>query len=193
MNETTIGPDVTDLLLAWRRGDDSAETRLLQVTYPELRRIAEAHLSRERRDVSLQVTEIVNEAYLRLVSCRTLDWRDRTHFFAMCARLIRRALVDHARRKGAGKRGARPTRVELVDTVLVERPATVDVLDLEQALESLARIDERAVQVVVLRYFGGLTVSETAEVLRLGTTTVVEDWAHARAWLRRRLEGARAR
>jgi RNA polymerase sigma factor (TIGR02999 family) len=188
MIEVTI-PDVTELLLAWRNGDDRAGAELLDVTYPALRRIAERQLAGERQDVSLQVTEIVNEAYLRLVSCRAMDWRDRAHYFAMCARLIRRALVDHARRREAGKRGSRPARIELDATILVERPACVEILALENALEKLVEVDERAAQVVILRYFGGLTVSETAEALQLSRTTIIEDWAHARAWLRHQLDG----
>jgi RNA polymerase sigma factor (TIGR02999 family) len=179
--------DVTDLLLSWRHGDAAALDRLISVVYDELRRVARRRLRNEPPGHALQSTALVHEVYLRLVNVDHMTVRDRTHFFALAARLMRQILVDHARRQHAGKRGGRATMVSLDGVSPVAQPSSVDVLALDQALEALSSIDERQCRVVELRFFAGLNIDEAAEALGVSPATVEREWALAKAWLYRQL------
>jgi RNA polymerase sigma-70 factor, ECF subfamily len=193
-DEAASRGDVTRLLLAWRHGDARALEELTPLVYAELRRIARQQMAGERRpDHTLQPTAVVNEAFLRLIDLKRIDWQDRAHFFAMSSRLMRRVLVDHARSRRYLKRGGGVPKTTLpsIDLRTDERP--VDLIALDDALEMLAANDPRRSQVVELRYFGGLTVEETASVLQVSPDTVKRDWRLARAWLRRELQGDRSR
>lgn len=179
--------DVTALLLAWRAGDEAALARLTPLVHDELRRIARRCLRGERANHSLPATALVHEAYVRLVDAREVNWQNRSHFLAMAARLMRRVLVDVARARGRQKRGGGALQVTLTDGLRsTEQP--FDVTALDSALDALAAIDPRRSQVVELRFFGGLSVAETAAVLNLSPETVMRDWKLARAWLRRELQ-----
>ena len=177
--------DITELLAAWSEGNEEALSRLIPVVYPELRRIARVHLA--RRDHTLGSTALVNEAYLKLIRARGIQCENRLHFFALCAQIIRRLLVDHARKFRYAKRGGDQVRVPLEETLLGTRARGVEVLALDDALASLAKRDPRKARVVELRFFGGLSVEETAELLRISPETVLRDWRMAKAWLRREL------
>lgn len=181
--------EVTRLLQEFQRGNPDAAERLMPLVYDELRRLASSFMRRERSDHTLQPTALVHEAYMRLVDQRSVEWRDRSHFLAIAAQAMRRILVDHARRRGAEKRGG-GNRVTLQESMAVSEGQEVDVLALEEALHELETLDERQVRVVELRFFGGLTVEETAEALGVSAPTVVRDWRHAKAWLRRRLDAS---
>lgn len=180
-------PDVTELLLRWKDGGDPVRDELLALVYDELRRVAGAQLRAERHDHTLQPTALVNEVYLRIVDQTRVQWQNRAHFFAVAARLMRRILVDHARRTGAAKRGSgvRPVRIESVEPAAPM--ADVDLVDLDAALARLAERDERMSRVVEMRYFAGLSVEETAEALAISVATVKREWSTARAWLHREL------
>jgi len=179
---TEPAPDVTGLLQAWTKGDRAALDDLIPVLYDELRRIARRTAARERSPHSLQPTAIVNEAYLRLVQLRDIQWQDRSHFFAVSAELMRRILVDRARRSLAAKRGARAHTVPLVDDAAApERPR--ELVQLDDALKALANVDTRKARVVELRVFGGLNAQETAAVLGVSIQTIHRDWQLAKAWL----------
>ena len=181
------GPqDITGLLAAWSEGSEDALNRLMPVVYPELRRIARAHLA--RRDDTLESAALVNEAYLKLIRARGVHCENRLHFFALSAQIIRRILVDHARRQRYAKRGGEEVRVPLEETLLGTRARGVDVLALDDALASLAKVDSRKGRVVELRFFGGLSVEETAEFLRISPQTVMRDWSMAKVWLLKELE-----
>jgi len=182
--------DVSTLLAEWRRGDGEALTRLIPIVYEELRRVARAHLRNEGADHTLESTALVHEAYLRLVGLERMTLQNRTHFFAMAARLMREILVDHARRKKALKRGGDATIISLHDVAGPER-ALVNVLALDEALTDLAVLDQRLCQVIELRFFAGLSVAETMEALGVSSATVERDWTFAKAWLRERLSSAR--
>jgi len=177
--------DITELLVAWSEGNEEALSRLIPVVYPELRRIARVHLA--HRDRTLESAALVNEAYLKLIRARGIQCENRLHFFALCAQIIRRLLVDHARRFRYAKRGGDQVRVPLEETLLGTRARGVEVLALDDALASLAQRDPRKARVVELRFFGGLSVEETAELLRISPETVLRDWKMAKAWLRREL------
>ena len=181
--------DVTRLLLAWGNGQEAAAAPLMDAVYGELRRLARGYLIRERRDHSLCATALVHEAYLKLVDQRRVEWQNRAHFFAIAAQQMRRILVDHARARGAAKRGAGGT-VPLSDLELGVDPLPVDLVALDKALEKLAQIDQRQTRLVELRFFAGLTIEETAEMLRIAPATVKRDWALARTWLYRELQGS---
>lgn len=190
---TPPAPDVTALLLAWRDGDATALDRLLPAVYEELHRMARRQLGRERSDHTLQPTALVHEVFLRLVDVRRIRWQDRSHFLAMSARLMRRVLVDSARARRYQKRGGQAVRVTFDPDHLPAGGPLQDVVELDLALDALAREDARKSQVVELRFFGGLSVEETAEALAVSTDTVTRDWKLARAWLRRELlKGAAA-
>jgi RNA polymerase sigma factor (TIGR02999 family) len=178
---------VTRLLADVRLGRRDALDRLLPIVHDELHRIATLYMRRERADHTLQPTALVNEAYLRLVDQRDVEWRDRAHFLGVAAQLMRMILVDHARARRAAKRAGGAERVPLEETILVEAERDVDLVALDEALERLAAIDPRLSRVVELRYFGGLTTRETAEVLGVSTATIEREWAAARGWLRREL------
>jgi RNA polymerase sigma factor (TIGR02999 family) len=179
--------DVTELLRAWSDGDQRALDGLTPIVYAELRRLARRYMRRERADHSLQATALVNEAYLRLVDCTRMQWKDRAHFFAVSAQLMRRILVDHARRHNV-KRGRGVPHVSFDDAVVVEEPAA-HLVALDDAMQALAEVDPRKVQVVELRFFGGLSVDETAHVLGVSPVTVRRDWSSAKVWLYRELTG----
>lgn len=182
--------EVTELLQAWSEGDESALKKLTPFVYKELHRLAHRYMCRERTDHTLQTTALVNEAYLRLVRTSRVQWRDRTHFFAVSAQVMRRILVDMARARGYGKRGGGVRPVSLDDTAFVvacpEKDA--DLVALDDALTALSAIDARKSHVVELRFFGGLSVEETAGVLRVSPDTVMRDWSFAKVWLLRELE-----
>ena len=178
---------VTELLIAWSGGDSCALDALIPLVHGELQRVARRQMKREREDHTLQTTALVNEAYLRLVDLSRIRWQDRAHFFAMSARLMRRILVDHARSRRYLKRGGGARRVSFDEALAVSRESAADLVALDDALQSLARVDSRKGQVVELRYFGGLSVDETAEVLHVSPETVMRDWRLSKAWLLREL------
>lgn len=180
--------DVTRLLHRWREGDSGALDELAPVLYDELRRLASGQLSRERRNHTLQATEVVHEAFVRLIGT-DVPWQDRAHFLAVAARTMRRLLVDHARARGREKRGGDLARVTLRPADASSEPASEEILTLDRALESLADQDERAAAAVELHHFGGLTYDEAAEVLGVSAVTVKRDLRVARAWLKREMSG----
>lgn len=182
--------DISGLLVAWSNGDEAALRNLMSLVYPELRRIARQHLSRRSPDHSLESAALANEAYLKLIRARGIRCNDRVHFFALCAQMIRRILVDHARNRQYAKRGADAVHVPLDEALIGAQARGVELLALDEALASLAKIDPRKGRVVELRYFGGLSVEETAEVLQIAPETVMRDWKMAKAWLFRELTGA---
>ena len=180
--------DLTGLLKAWGRGDEAALHTLTPLVERELNRIASRCLAGERHSRSVSATALVNEAFLRLVDLRQMDWQDRAHFFAMSARLMRRVLVDLARARRADKRGGQTARVAIDEAVeLAATRRAADVIRLDDALEALAAIDERKSRIVELRFFGGLSAQETAAALGISGKTVLRDWAFAKAWLHREL------
>ena len=181
--------DVTRLLQAWSDGDEAALTLLMPLVEAELRRLARGCMGRERKDHTLQPTALVNEAFLRLAGTRDVRWQDRAHFMGIAARLMRRVLVDHARSRGYRKRGGGAQRLSLDDVVLEAPETALTVVELDRALEAFAAVDARRSQVVELRFFGGLTLEETAEVLHVSVETVKRDWRLARLWLLRELRG----
>jgi RNA polymerase sigma-70 factor (ECF subfamily) len=180
--------DVSILLRAWSDGDQKALDQLTPIVYDELRRLARYYLHRERPGHSLQATALVNEAYLRLVDYKRMRWGNRAHFFAVSAQLMRRILVDHARLHNL-KRGGGVEQVALEDVAVVGGDRAENLVALDDALQSLAHMDARKARVVELRFFGGLSVEETAEVLQISTVTVMRDWSSARAWLYREMGG----
>src|SRR6202167_5513043 len=193
VNQTAPDPTNTEmsgLLRAWSDGDRAALDRLTPIVYDELHRLASRYMRGERPGHSLQATALVNEAYMRLVDYKGMQWQNRAHFFAVSAQLMRRVLVDHARRRNL-KRGGGVQHVSLEDEDAVmmggDRPA--DWVALDGAMDALARLDPRKVQVVEMRFFGGLSVEETAEVLNVSSVTVMRDWSTAKAWLYRELAG----
>ena len=179
--------DVTALLGEWSGGDREALERLIQTVYGELRRLAAAYLKVERPDHTLQPTALVHEAYLRLSKQQGVEWKNRSHFFAVAARMMRRILVDHARKRRAAKRDAAAWLVETVPGASVTRGRPAELLSLDRALEGLERIDPDQARVVELRFFAGLTIEETAEVAGVSPATVKREWQTARAWLRREM------
>jgi RNA polymerase sigma-70 factor (ECF subfamily) len=179
--------EVSQLLLAWSDGDQSALDKLVPLVHAELRRLASHYMSRERAGHSLQTTALVNEAYLRLVDYKRMQWQGRAHFFAVSAQLMRRILVEHARSRQYLKHGGGAARVSLEEAAVISEERAADLVALDDALENLAAIDQRKSRVVELRFFGGLSVEETAEVLKVSPVTVMRDWSTAKAWLYREL------
>jgi RNA polymerase sigma factor (TIGR02999 family) len=184
--------DITQLLTAWRLGDPAALERLMPLVYDELRAQARRYMRKEQSGVTLQTTALVHEVYLRLVDARAVEWQDRVHFFALSATLMRRILVDRARARTAVKRGGRAARIEHDSTFDLDQLPTLDsnastLCALDDALKALTQMDRRRASVVELRFFGGLSVDETAEVLQVSPQTVMRDWRLARAWLGREL------
>ena len=180
-------PDVTALLGDWSRGDRTALSQLLPLVYPELRRVAERQLRKERADHTLQPTALVHEVYIRLVDQRRVDWQNRAHFFGVAAQVMRRILVDHARRHGATKRGDGVRCVSIDEAKDIAASTEIPILALDQALDRLEKIDAPLARIVELRAFGGLTIEDAAHVLSVSPSTVKRDWRTARAWLRREL------
>lgn len=181
--------EVTELLRQWSGGRPEALDRLLPEIYAELRRLASSYLRHERRDHTLQPTALVHEAFFKLIDQRAVQWQSRAHFFGIAAQAMRRILVDHARAHSAGKRGSGERKVSLDDVQIAGAPIDVDVLALDEALSRLAVLDPQQSRVVELRYFGGLTIEETAEVLHISPATVGRDWTMARVWLYAELKG----
>jgi RNA polymerase sigma factor (TIGR02999 family) len=186
--EQSGGEDVSALLRAWSAGDQSALGKLTPIVYDELHRLARQYMKRERPGHSLKTTALVNEAYTRLVDYKRMQWQDRAHFFAVSAQLMRRILVEHARRHNL-KRGGGVQHVSLDEASMVG-DEDMDLVALDDAMNALARLDPRKVQVVEMRFFGGLSVEETAEILKISSVTVKRDWRAARMWLYRELTGA---
>ena len=178
---------MTGLLLAWGNGDEAALEQLVPIVERELHRIARRCMAGERRGHSLQATALVNEAYMRLVDAQHVNWQNRAHFLAMSARLMRRVLVDMARSKGYQKRGRDALKITFTDALAVAVEPGLDLVALDDALEALQKFDGRKHQVVELRFFGGLSVEETASVLQISPETVMRDWKLAKAWLLREL------
>jgi RNA polymerase sigma factor (TIGR02999 family) len=183
-----VAEDISVLLRAWSEGDQSALERLIPIVYQELHRLAARYMRGERPGHSLGTTALVNEAYMRLVDYERIEWQNRAHFFAVSAQVMRRILVEHARRHNV-KRGGGVPHVSLEEGAVVggDRDHDVDLLLLDDAMNALARLDPRKVQVVEMRFFGGLSVEETAEVLKISTVTVKRDWRAAKAWLHREM------
>jgi RNA polymerase sigma factor (TIGR02999 family) len=181
--------NITELLVSYGRGDKEALDQLMPIVYDELRRQAARYLRRERPGNTLQTTALIHEAYVRLVDQRNVQWQNRAHFFGIAAQLMRRILVDHARAKKRVKRGGSDVRVSLGDATVAVKGQDLDVVALDEALQRLAQIDEQQSRVVELRFFSGLTVEETAEVMHISTATVKRDWSMAKAWLHRELSG----
>jgi RNA polymerase sigma-70 factor, ECF subfamily len=181
--------DVSRLLHAWSVGDQDALKELTPIVYDELHRLAGAYMRRERAGHSLQTTALVHEAYTRLVNYKRMQWQDRAHFFAVAAQLMRRILVEHARKKNL-KRGAGLQHISLDEAALVGAGRPIDLVALDDAMNALACVDPRKVRVVEMRFFAGLTVEETAEVLKISAVTVMRDWNTAKAWLYRELKGS---
>jgi RNA polymerase sigma factor (TIGR02999 family) len=187
---TTSSPGaVTALLRAWSDGNEAALEQLTPLVEAELRRLARGYMGRERRGHTLQTTALVNEAFLRLTGARSIGWQDRAHFLGIAARLMRRVLVDHARARSYRKRGGGVQRVTLDEGLVASPEPRLDVVALDRALEALAAVDARKSQVIELRFFGGLSVEETAEVLHVSSDTVKRDWRLAKLWLLRELKG----
>src|SRR6266508_1445343 len=184
--------EVTRLLADWSGGDEGALKRLIPLVQPELHRLAHHYMSREGAGQTLQTTALLNEAYLRLVDDPTRTWQNRTHFVAVAAQLMRRIMVDHARERRSLKRGGGAHKVPLDDVALVTETRSEELLALDEALEKLAGLDPRKSQIVELRYFGGLTVEETAAFLKLSDRTVKREWRMAKVWLYRALSGEEA-
>jgi len=183
--------DITQLLRAWGGGDEQALERLTPLVYSELRKAAKRQMARERGGHTLQTTALINEVYLRLVDLDGVGWQDRTHFFAICARLMRRILIDYARSRSYLKRGGDARRVTLDEALMVAADPPMDLMALDGALSRLGELDSRKSSVVELRFFGGLTLKEIAEVLKISSDTVTRDWNLAKAWLMREMDGER--
>jgi RNA polymerase sigma factor (TIGR02999 family) len=190
MQNESAPPDVTGLLLAWSNGDQQALDRLIPIVYRELRRMARRYLENERSGHTLQATALVNEAYMRLADVNRMKWQNRAHFFAVSAQMMRRILVEYARRRGQLKRDAGAPMVEF-DKAIAVTPGKndSDIVAIDDALTALSSVNERFAQVVEMRFFGGLTAEETAEVLKISTDTVLRDWKAAKTWLLRYLSG----
>jgi len=181
------GDDITALLKRFQTGDEDAQSKLIGAVYDELRVMAARYMSRERPGHTLQATALVNEAYLRLVKIKSADWQDRAHFFAVAAQVMRRILVSHARLHLAGKRGGGIEALSLDEGLIYSEQHSGQLVELDAALEKLASTDERVSKVIELRFFGGLSVDETAAVLRVSPRTVKREWMFGRAWLRSEL------
>jgi len=184
---TTSPQEITQLLVAWSQGDEAALEKLTPLVYQELHRLAHRYLGRERTGHTLQTTALVNEAYLRLLDRQQIEWQNRAHFFAISAHLMRRILVDFARARRVRKRGGDAQQVTFDEAAVVAPERCADFIALDEALTELAQLDQRQAQVVELRFFGGLTIEETAEVLKVARITVRRDWSLAQTWLLREL------
>lgn len=181
---TTPAPkEVTQLLIAWSNGEEEALEKLVPLVYDELRRIARRYMRREPAGHTLQTTALVNEAYLRLIEQKEMKWQNRAHFFAISAQLMRRILVSMARARHADKRGGEARQVSLDEALVISEERAAELVALDEAMNELAALDPRRSRVVELRYFGGLSVEETAEVLKISPETVMRDWKRAKAWL----------
>ncbi|HJT80365.1 MAG TPA: sigma-70 family RNA polymerase sigma factor [Chthoniobacterales bacterium] len=187
--EALAQQQVTQLLADWRNGDKQALEKLIPLVQPELQQLAHRYMSRERPGHTLQTTALLNDAYLKLADKTHPQWQNRAHFFAVAAQLMRRIMVDHARQRQALKRGGGALRVTLDDSVASPEARSAELLALDEAMEKLATFDKRKAEVVEMRYFGGLTMEEIAEVMKVHVNTVMRDWKAARAWLFAALNG----
>ena len=190
---TLSADDLTGLLVEWGQGDKAALDRLTPLVYDEIRRIAHRYVQREREGQTLETTALVNEAYLRLAGSTNVSWQNRAHFFAVTAQVMRRILIDHARRRHYTKHGGEMQRVAFDEAIaaaapVMSQPRAAELLALDEALEELAKLDARKSQVVELRYFGGLNIEETAQVLEVSPMTVRRDWRAAKAWLYKKVK-----
>ena len=184
---TPSAKSITQLLIEWREGDETALNRLIPLVYEELRRLAHHYMRRERPGHSLQTTDLLNEAYLRLVDHRGMQWQNRAHFYAVAAQAMRRILVDHARSRGYVKRGGGKPHLPLDEVADLAQEKAAEMIMLDDALSELAALDQRKSKIVELRYFGGMSVEETAEVLGISPITVMREWSTAKGWLLRAL------
>jgi RNA polymerase sigma factor (TIGR02999 family) len=180
--------EVTQLLINWSKGDPTALDKLVPVVSAELRRIARRYMSRQKRGHTLQTSALINEAYLRLIDQHSVQWKDRAHFFAMSAQVMRNILIDHARKYSCAKRGAGARKVALDEAVLIPEKKAAQLVALDEALDELATVDPRKSRIVELRFFGGLSIEETAEVIGISPATVHREWRAARAWLQRAVQ-----
>ena len=192
MTRITHQHQITQLLEEWSEGNQSALDELYPLVYEELHRLARRYMSRERKGHTLQTTALINEAYVRLVDQRNVHWANRSHFFAISAQIMRRILIDHARRHAYAKRGGGAQQVSLEEVAVVAREQSAEIIRLDEALKTLAKMDPRRCHVVELRYFGGLSNEEIAGVLKVSENTVTRDWNLARAWLHQQLTGSAA-
>ncbi len=183
-----VSTQINKLLADWGQGNEEARDALIPVVYDELRKLARHHLRRERPDHTLQSAALVNEAYLRLVGKKAPQWQNRAHFFGVAARMMRHILVDHARNRMAAKRGAGVPKLALDPELIAAQKAEIDLVALDQALEKLVALDAQQSQVIELRFFGGLSIEETAVVMGISAATVKREWTTARAWLYRELK-----
>jgi RNA polymerase sigma factor (TIGR02999 family) len=181
--------EISQLLVSWSNGDEAALEQLVPLVYPELRKLARRYMRKENPGHTLQTSALINEAYLRLVDQQHVQWQDRGHFFAVATQVMRHILIDHARKYRYSKRGSGAQRVPLDEVVVIGQERAVDLLALDDALTSLAKIDERKSKIVELRFFGGLSVEETAEVMKVSSVTVMREWRIAKAWLHREISG----
>lgn len=187
----SISPhEMSELLVRWRGGDATALDSLIPILYGELRKLARAYLRRERPNHTLQSAALVHEAYLRLAGSTSANWKNRAHFFGVAARLMREILVDHARGRGAAKRGAGASEITLGEALSIPQERNVDLVLLDDALRRLALLDERQCRIVELRFFAGLSIEDTSEALGISAATVSREWTTARLWLRREIAGA---
>jgi RNA polymerase sigma-70 factor (ECF subfamily) len=185
--------EVTQLLVAWSKGDKAALDQLMPLVYRELHRLARRHLGRENTGHTLQTTALVNEAYLRLVGQKESQWQNRAHFFAIAAQMMRRILVDYARSRHYAKRGGGAPKVSFDEIMVVSGRRAADVVALDEALTTLGELDQRKSRMVELRFFGGLSIEETAEVLGVSPGTIRRDWTLTKAWLQREINSTRGR
>jgi RNA polymerase sigma-70 factor (ECF subfamily) len=183
-----VTDNLTALLVEWGEGDKAALNRLMPLVYDELRRIAHRYVQREREGHTLQTSALVNEAYLRLAGQQEVDWQGRAHFFGVTAQVMRHILIDHARRRRYAKHGGEVRRIAIEDAAEMSMPRASELIALDEALDELSKLDHRKSRVVELRYFGGLSLEETAEVLKISLMTVRRDWRAAKAWLYRRIK-----
>lgn len=188
-DKNTQAHEVTELLIGWSNGDRAALDKLMPLIDDELRRLAHRYMRQERADHTLQTTALVNEAFVRLVNRKNLQWQNRAHFFGIAAQLMRTILVDHARSHASAKRGGGARKLELNEALVVSQQRASEVIALDEALKQLALIDPRQSRIVELRFFGGLTVEEAAEVLHVSPVTIKREWSTAKAWLYRELAG----
>jgi len=179
--------ELTQLLHSWSNGDDQALDKLIPLVYAELRKLARRHMGRENSDHTLQTSALINEAYLKLIDQQSVQWQNRAHFFAVAAQVMRHILIDHARAHRFAKRGAGAVKVSLDETAVLTDERASELVALDDALTSLASFDSRKSRIVELRYFGGLSIEETAEIMKISPVTVTREWRAARAWLRREM------
>jgi RNA polymerase sigma factor (TIGR02999 family) len=184
--------EITELLIAWSGGDKNALDEVMQIVYEELHRLAHRHLAKERQDHTLQTTALVNEAYLKLIDQKRVKWQSRSHFFALSSQLMRRILVDYARSRQYAKRGGGASALPLDEALIVAPGRAAEMIALDEALTELAKHDERKARIVELRFFAGMSIDETSELLGVSPGTVMKDWTLAKAWLQREMQRSRA-